>query len=223
MRTCQFISPSRLPGLPLIESLPPVLLSFLSGVFLAAAQTVYRGALQWMGPKALTFASNLTLTTYAAAIYMAGAGLEKWPLAGIFWFVMAGFCSHFLSRNLNFISAALIGMARSQIMLQVHPMWSALLAVLLLGETITFPVALGTFAVVFGAIPLVQERGAGACRATPFWHYLHADFGGLFLLLRTAASQDRVSDDTLSRLRHLRHSTHGRAPSTWLDTVRQKP
>ena len=155
----------------MLESLPPVFLSFLSGVFLAAAQTVYRGALQWMGPKALTFLSNLMLVTYASTIYILGAGLEKWPLEGILWFVLAGLCSHFLSRNLNFISATLIGMARSQILLQVHPIWSALLAVLLLGETITFPIALGTFAIVLGAILLVQERGTGGKRA-PFWHYL---------------------------------------------------
>ncbi len=124
-----------------------------------------------MGPKALTFVSNLTLVTYASTIYILGAGLEKWPLEGILWFVAAGFCSHFLSRNLNFISATLIGMARSQILLQVHPIWSALLAVLLFGETITFPIALGTFAIVLGAVLLVQERGAGGKRA-PFWHYL---------------------------------------------------
>ncbi len=124
-----------------------------------------------MGPKALTFLSNLMLVTYASTIYILGAGLEKWPLEGILWFVLAGLCSHFLSRNLNFISATLIGMARSQILLQVHPIWSALLAVLLLGETITFPIALGTFAIVLGAILLVQERGTGGKRA-PFWHYL---------------------------------------------------
>ena len=124
-----------------------------------------------MGPKALTFLSNLMLVTYASTIYILGAGLEKWPLEGVLWFVLAGLCSHFLSRNLNFISATLIGMARSQILLQVHPIWSALLAVLLLGETITFPIALGTFAIVLGAILLVQERGTGGKRA-PFWHYL---------------------------------------------------
>lgn len=155
----------------MLESLPPVLLSFLSGVLLAAAQTIYRGALQWVGPKALAFLSNLTLTVCASAIYMAGGGLEKWSATGIFWFAMAGFCSHFLARNLNFISAALIGMARSQIMLQIHPIWSALLAAFLLGETITPPVALGTCAIVFGAILLVQERGAGGGRA-PLWYYL---------------------------------------------------
>lgn len=155
----------------MLESLPPVLLSLLSGVFLAAAQTVYRGTLQWTGPKALAFLSNLTLAAYASAIYAAGAGLEAWPAAGIFWFAMAGLCSHFLARNLNFISAALIGMARSQILMQIHPIWSALLAVLLLGETITAPVALGTCAIVLGAILLVRERGAGGARP-PLWHYL---------------------------------------------------
>ena len=155
----------------MLESLPPVFLSFLSGVFLAATQTIYRGALQWIGPKAITFVTNLTLVTYASTIYILGAGLEKWPLAGVFWFVLAGLCSHFLSRNLNFISATLIGMARSQIFLQVHPIWSALLAMLLFGETMNFPIALGTFAIVLGAILLVQERGAGGKRA-PFLYYL---------------------------------------------------
>lgn len=154
----------------MIESLPPLLLSFLSGVLLAAAQTVYRGALQWMGPKALTFASNLTLVSYASAIYLAGAGLEAWPLAGVCWFVLAGLCSHFLARNLNFMSAALIGMARSQILAQFHPIWGALLAVALLGETLTAPVALGTASIVLGAILLVQERGAAGRRA-PLRYY----------------------------------------------------
>ena len=163
----------------MLESLPPVFLSLLSGVFLAAAQTIYRGTLQWVGPKALAFLSNLTLVTYASTIYVLGAGLEKWPLEGIFWFVLAGLCSHFLARNINFISATLIGMARSQILAQVHPIWSALLAMLLFGETMTFPIALGTFAIVLGAVLLVQERGIGGRRA-PYWHYLLPLLGAFF-------------------------------------------
>lgn len=163
----------------MIESLPPVFLSFLSAVFLAATQTIYRGALQWIGPKAITFVTNLTLVTYASTIYLLGAGLEKWPLEGIFWFVLAGFCSHFLSRNINFISATLIGMARSQILAQFYPIWGALLAMLLFDETMTFPIALGTFAIVLGAILLVQERGAGGKRA-PLWYYLLPLLGAFF-------------------------------------------
>ncbi len=163
----------------MIESLPPILLSFISGVFLAVAQTIYRGALQWVGPKALAFLSNLALFTYASTIYALGVSLEKWPLEGILWFVLAGLCSHFLSRNINFISATLIGMARSQILAQVHPIWSALLAMLLFGETMTFPVALGTFAIVLGAILLVQERGTEGRRA-PLWYYLLPLLGAFF-------------------------------------------
>ncbi len=163
----------------MIESLPPVFLSFLSAVFLAVTQTIYRGALQWIGPKAITFVTNLTLVTYASTIYILGAGLEKWPLVGIFWFVLAGLCSHFLSRNINFISATLIGMARSQILAQFYPIWGALLAMLLFGETMTFPIALGTFAIVLGAILLVQERGEKGRRA-PLWYYLLPLLGAFF-------------------------------------------
>lgn len=163
----------------MIESLPPIFLSFLSAVFLAVTQTIYRGALQWIGPKAITFVTNLTLVTYASTIYILGAGLEKWPLAGILWFVLAGFCSHFLSRNINFISATLIGMARSQILAQFYPIWGALLAMLLFGETMTFPIALGTFAIVLGAILLVQERGEKG-RRSPVWYYLLPLLGAFF-------------------------------------------
>ena len=70
-------------------------------------------------------------------------------------------------------------MARSQILAQVHPIWSALLAMLLFGEAMTFPIALGTFAIVLGAILLVQERGAEGRRA-PLWYYLLPLLGAFF-------------------------------------------
>ncbi len=148
-----------------------MLLSLFSAVLLAAAQTIYRGALQWMGPRAMTFLSNLTLVVYASIIYLSGAGLAGWPLEGVLWFMAAGLCSHFLSRNLNFLSATLIGMARSQVVLQTYPIWGVFLAVFLLGETITPPILLGTLAIVLGAILLVRERGESGKRA-PLWYYV---------------------------------------------------
>ncbi|MDA1000306.1 MAG: EamA family transporter, partial [bacterium] len=60
-----------------------------------------------------------------------------------------------------------IGLARTQVLSQTQPIWSAILAVLIIGEQITVGTAAGTMGIVAGTALLVGEREEGGGRMRP--------------------------------------------------------
>ncbi|MDR7471194.1 MAG: EamA family transporter [Armatimonadota bacterium] len=108
----------------------------------------------------LSVATNLTgLWVLAAARGSLGRALH--PAAGIF--LLAGMFAPALARLTYYESLTLIGVARAATISNTTPLFSALLAVLVLGERLTWRIAGGTLLVVAGVVLAVrQEGGAGA-------------------------------------------------------------
>jgi len=153
------------------DGVHPYALTLASSVFLAASSTFYRAALQHFPVARTTILVNISIAGYALGFYLVEGGLPRWPLMGIFWFALAGFFANFAARYLNYMGITLIGLARSQVLTQTQPLWSTLIALVLLGEVLTPMVALGTAGVVYGATLLIRE-GRAKGRRVPLRNYL---------------------------------------------------
>jgi transporter family protein len=70
------------------------------------------------------------------------------------------------------LSMNLIGLARAAVMSQTVLIWSSAMAVGFLGERMTPRVALGTLAIMFGAILLVYKDHSATRKRTPLRYYL---------------------------------------------------
>ncbi len=165
-----------------LDSWNPNLLAFLSAFTFAAAQIFYRDALRRLTPSAATIIVNATICLCAVLAYLASQGVERWPLMGVFWFAMVGVFGPFLGRYLSYLSITYIGLARTQVMAQTMPLWSAILAVAALGERLGPGVALGTLGILAGAFLLVRERGAAPVRV-PLRLYLVSVLGAMCMAL----------------------------------------
>jgi drug/metabolite transporter (DMT)-like permease len=83
-----------------------------------------------------------------------------------------GFFGGFAGRYLNLLAMKLTGLARASVVSQTVLVWSAALAVGILGERMTLRVGLGTLAIMFGASFLVYQERADIRERIPMHYYL---------------------------------------------------
>jgi transporter family protein len=96
-----------------------------------------------------------------------------WPIPGLLWFTAVGLTGGFGARYLSFFSINRIGLARTSVIVQISLVFSSAMAVVTLGESITFMVGLGTLSIMFGAILLVYRQGE-AQKSMPLQHHVYA-------------------------------------------------
>ncbi len=166
----------------MLDSLHPNLLGFIAAFFIASARTCYRGGLSSLTPAATTLVSLSVNAVFAWVYYVLEGGWDDWPLRGVLWFMAAGAVGTLGARYVSFVSILKVGLARGAIVIQTSLIWSAAMAVIFLGETISFGVGLGTLAIMFGSILLVyrQER---AQKHIPLRNYLYPALTAICLAL----------------------------------------
>ncbi len=142
----------------MLESLHPNLLALFAAILLAVANVLYRDSLRELSPAVASFVTHLVMGSIAFGVYATSGGVEKWPLMGLFWFVLAGIFGNFLGRYLLFVSIHFIGVVRTTVLSQTQPIWSSILALIFLGESIGLGVGAGTLGIVIGASVIVLGR-----------------------------------------------------------------
>ena len=142
----------------LLKSLDPNLLSFIAAFFVAISQVFYRKALIHIGPGIAAIAMNALTAILAGMLYLAWGERVSWRMEGVMWYMLIGLFGSSIGRYMIFGSMRLIGLARTQIMVQSVLVWSALMGVFILGERFSAGVAGGTLAIMVGAFLLVYKR-----------------------------------------------------------------
>ncbi len=163
----------------MLEPLHPNLLALLSAFFISVARTLYRGALMSLSPLVTTVVATIITTLFALGLHALGEGLEHWPLYGVLWFVLVGMVGGLGGRYMGMISIKLVGLARTPILTQTGLIWSSGLAVILLGETLTPLVTLGTMGIMAGGVLLLYDKKSIE-RRVPLTYYLIPVVGAAF-------------------------------------------
>ena len=127
----------------------------LGGALLSAGATIFirqglRGSDPYTG-----FWINVAVGTAGlwVAVLLTG-GIGKVTAAGIAFFVLAGLIGTVAGRLLRFVSIEKVGASISAALINLHPLFSTLLAILVLGERVTMPILAGTTVIVLGTILL---------------------------------------------------------------------
>ena len=154
-------------------------MALLSAFFISVARTLYRGALMSLSPLVTTVIATIITSILALGLYAMGEGLDHWPLYGVLWFVLVGMVGGLGGRYMGMISIKLVGLARTPILTQTGLVWSSGLAVLLLGETLTPLVTLGTMGIMAGGVLLLYDKKSIE-RRVPLTYYLIPVVGAAF-------------------------------------------
>jgi transporter family protein len=164
----------------LLEALHPNLMSFIAAIFVAVAQVMFRLALNRLSPAFTTMMMNLISAIIAIGLYAVGDGVRTWPLVALFWFVLVGLLGNSVSRYLSLLGVKFIGLSRTQVLLQTVLIWSSLQGVFFLGEQMTVGIAIGTLAIMCGAILLLYDRRTDEV-TTPILYYIIPVFASFLL------------------------------------------
>ncbi|HMA79905.1 MAG TPA: EamA family transporter [Candidatus Binatia bacterium] len=144
-------------------------LALITSVFYASALVSARAGMRYSTPTTVTLVSILMQNTLLwAAVYLTG-GVHAVPLIGILLFTLVGIFQLGV-RLLAYTGVEKIGASRSSALQSVSPLFSAMIAVTILGEQTSALIVLGTFLIVAGIVMVSwrPERLADFRR----WHLL---------------------------------------------------
>lgn len=124
----------------------------LSSAFLSAAATILiRQGLRGYGPYTGVWINMLVGTVCLWAGVLVTGGIGRPTPTAIALFVLAGLIGTAAGRLLRFFAIDAVGASITGAFMNVTPLVSSGLAILLLGERVTVPVVLGTLIIVAGA------------------------------------------------------------------------
>ena len=107
-----------------------------------------------------------TLTVFTGPIFFLAAAVltrEIWKLSHFPWqahafLALSGIVHFALGRSWGYRSIRLIGATRSNIVTSLNPIVTVLLAMLILGETVSFTMVIGIICTLIGPLVLLKER-----------------------------------------------------------------
>ena len=143
----------------------------LAAVFFAVSGvTVAKGAGHGGGDHGALLSIILT-AALAALLWLPTASLDRLPgtrealYAGVGWFALSGLLTVFLGRTLLYQSIAHLGAIRASTLLRLNPLFSVLLAALILGETISTIAGTGMVLIALSFILLLRRSLAAFGRS----------------------------------------------------------
>jgi len=131
--------------------------------FAAANLTIARGAGAGARDNG-AFLSILVTTVMAAGLWIATSLRSGWPqptLASLAWFAAAGVLTMFIGRVFLFASVQHLGAVRASAVKRLNPVFSVILAVLVLGESIDRYTAIGML-LIFSSFALLVRQSLKA-------------------------------------------------------------
>jgi drug/metabolite transporter (DMT)-like permease len=145
----------------------PQLLALGSAIAYAFCIISARRGLGYSNATTVTFLSLIihTFTLWPAVFFLGGIPVVS--AAALFWFLFTG-SFQFVIRHLTYLAIKQVGAARSYALRATAPLFSAVVAVLLLGESVTPVIVTGTLLIVAGIAVISWERGKPGA-AFPWW------------------------------------------------------
>jgi uncharacterized membrane protein len=160
-------------------------LALTSALMSAAATILIRQGLRGYGPYTGVWINMLVgaVCLWAAVPFTGGIGHPTLTAIGLF--VLAGLIGTVAGRLLRFFAIEAVGASITGAFMNVTPLVSSGLAILLLGERVTLPIVLGTLIIVAGATLLSTGGRSLGVRPVQLWlPILSATCFGIVAILR---------------------------------------
>lgn len=139
-----------------------IAMAFLAAFFWGCNNVLVRKASESVDPfigAYLTLWVNLAFVLAALAVFGGWASLYRARWQTMALFIVVGLLQYPIARLAFYFSIRYIGAARASGITGIQPLFTAMVAVLVLGETITLRLALGTLLTMAGIYLLMSEGG----------------------------------------------------------------
>ena len=156
----------------LLDFFHPNILALLSAIFVSFTRLSQRYVIDRMSALFANFILAIVTATFGWLFYSLDIVPLAFPWEGIFFFMAVGLFGPFAGRYINLIGIKLTGLARSTIVAQTVLIWSALLAVFVLGESMTILKGIGTGLIMLSSMLIVYDGKNVGKKKIPIYHYL---------------------------------------------------
>jgi len=129
---------------------PGELLAIASSITFSVAQTFLRQGMRSVSPLAAALIVNGIVSLGGFILSLLNGTLFTSKAETIFWYAAVGVAGPTIGRYFYLVGVSRIGLSRTVPISSAAPIWGTLFAILLLGETPTTMVVLGTLGIVFG-------------------------------------------------------------------------
>lgn len=137
------------------------LLAIACSFTFSISQIFIRLGMRTTSPLAATFIINSAVSLTGLIVSLINGTLLTSTLTPILWFALVGFVGPGIGRVTYLIGITRMGLGRSVTITSCTPLWSTLIAVIILGETPNGWVLVGTMGIVCGvSILSIQETGS---------------------------------------------------------------
>ncbi len=156
----------------------PAVLAIMSALLFALTVHIQNLGLGEVDPRSAALVNMGATTLMYWVLSPFFIELSYWLTSAAAMFAIVGLFRPFLSINLAVASVKMMGPTLTSGLGATNPLFAAILAILLLDESLTWPVAVGTGAIVAG-VAVSAIRSGGISRGWPLWA-LFLPFGAAF-------------------------------------------
>ena len=142
---------------------PLELLPVASSIFYAITLVTLRRAMLGGTPLAALLTVNTLVAFGGLSIALVRGTFFTTAMTPLLWFIVVGFFGQGIGTITHYIGIERMGVSRATAIQASTPLWGAVIAVIVLGESPSWMTILGTVGIVAGVILLaVQEMGPGS-------------------------------------------------------------
>jgi len=138
-----------------------VILAINAALFFALHNIIIRIGLRHAGPRSAVLITQLTVLTTSLVAAMFATSLERLAGGAVLCFMAAGITGSLLARIFLFVAIDRVGASVTSTLYQIKPLFSAMAAVAILGEQITFSIAVATLMMMIGTAFISLEQAGG--------------------------------------------------------------
>tara|TARA_Y100000031_G_C8215521_1_gene383161 strand:+ start:599 stop:1495 length:897 start_codon:yes stop_codon:yes gene_type:complete len=129
---------------------PGELMAISSALIFATGQGCIRQGMRTVSPFLTALIINLMVGLGGLTVSLYRGTLQDSSLTPLLWFVAMGIAGPGIGRISHLIGITKMGLNRSVTISSATPIWATLIAIIVLGESPTFPVLFGTMSIVSG-------------------------------------------------------------------------
>ena len=126
------------------------LMAIGSAIIFAIGQGCIRQGMRTASPFLSALIINVMVSLGGLTVSLYRGTLQDASLTPLLWFVAMGIAGPGIGRISHLIGVTRMGLTRSVTIASATPIWATFIAIVVLGESPTFPVLLGTVAIVSG-------------------------------------------------------------------------
>jgi len=137
------------------------LLAIGSAFFWGLSYTFTRTGLRYANPLSGVLITMTCCSAVSLIIALFAIPLNQFVTRAVLYFIAAGIIGSFIGRFLFYVGVDKVGASISTPLSEIKPLFSTIVAIVILGERVTLSIALGTVFIIIGAATISSEESGG--------------------------------------------------------------